>query len=350
VLLAEDNDINQQIAVELLRGAGMEFDVASNGREAIEKLAAASVPYDVVLMDIQMPEMDGYEATRRIRAHAWGASLPIIAMTAHALDEERRKALESGMDGHITKPIDPEAMFETIKRFYRPAGTAPEAGTTAPPGSGEAPFPPIEGVDVAAALKRLAGNRRLYRDLLQRFAEGQEGIAREIEAAMEQGDADQALMLTHKLNGIAGNLGVDTVHTAAAELEKRLRDKDSRDAIREVHARLLAALSAAVLAIRSMERQEATVRDGSLPDGHPQDVNVALPKLSRLIEESDSEALEVFESLRATWERIAGREETKILADLLSSYDFAAALPHVKSFQLRLRASPGGGEADVGLE
>ena len=124
VLLAEDNEINQQIAVELLQGAGVEVVVASNGREAIEKLAAPSARFDMVLMDIQMPEMDGYEATRRIRSQPWGASLPIIAMTAHALEEERRKALETGMDGHISKPIDPDAMFETMRRFYRPAGSA----------------------------------------------------------------------------------------------------------------------------------------------------------------------------------------------------------------------------------
>ncbi|MGA2642795.1 MAG: response regulator, partial [Spirochaetia bacterium] len=124
VLLVEDNEINQQIAVELLQGAGVEVVVASNGREAIEKLAAPSARFDIVLMDIQMPEVDGYEATRRIRSQPWGTTLPIIAMTAHAMEEERRKALETGMDDHISKPIDPDAMFETMRRFYRPAGSA----------------------------------------------------------------------------------------------------------------------------------------------------------------------------------------------------------------------------------
>ncbi|MGO9308264.1 MAG: response regulator, partial [Spirochaetia bacterium] len=161
VLLAEDNEINQQIAVELLRGAGVEVVVVSNGREAIEKLAAPSTRFDMVLMDIQMPEMDGYEATRRIRAQPWGTSLPIIAMTAHALEEERRKALEIGMNSHISKPIDPDAMFETMRQFYRPAGPAPETEQMAPPRDGEVLFPSMEGVDVAAGLRRLAGNRRL---------------------------------------------------------------------------------------------------------------------------------------------------------------------------------------------
>ncbi|HEY9595507.1 MAG TPA: response regulator, partial [Spirochaetia bacterium] len=105
VLLVEDNEINQQIAIEMLGSAGARVTVATNGREAVETLAAEHGAFDVVLMDIQMPVMDGYEATRSIRARPWGRSLPIIAMTAHALDEERRKALDSGMNSHISKPI-----------------------------------------------------------------------------------------------------------------------------------------------------------------------------------------------------------------------------------------------------
>ena len=118
--------------MELLRGAGVEVIVASSGREAIEKLGDPSAKFDMVLMDIQMPEMDGYEATRLIRSELWGKTLPIIAMTAHALDEERRKALEYGMDAHISKPIDPDAMFETMRRFYRHAGAAKDEAPSIP--------------------------------------------------------------------------------------------------------------------------------------------------------------------------------------------------------------------------
>jgi two-component system sensor histidine kinase/response regulator len=350
VLLAEDNEINQQIAVELLQGAGVEVVVASNGREAIEKLAAPSGRFDMVLMDIQMPEVDGYEATRRIRSQPWGASLPIIAMTAHALEEERRKALETGMDDHISKPIDPDAMFETMRRFYRPAVSARTTEQIALPRDVEASFPSIEGVDVTAGLRRVAGNRRLYRSLLQRFVDGQESCARDIGKAREKGDAGLAEMRAHTLNGIAGTLGVGAVQTTAAELEKQLREKDSAEKIEETRTRLDAALRAAVDAIRSMLEHVEASRDGDVPGRPLGDPNAALGKLSRLIEENDSEALEVFESLRATWEDIAGREETKTLADLLSAYDFTAALPHVKALQQKMRASRGGGEADGGLE
>jgi len=349
VLLVEDNEINQQIAVELLQGAGVVVVVASNGREAIEKLAVSPARFDMVLMDIQMPEVDGYEATRRIRSEPWGASLPIIAMTAHALEEERRKALETGMDSHISKPIDPDAMFETMGQFYRPTESARAKKEVVIPGEAKAPFPAIQGVDVTTALKRLAGNSRLYRSLLQRFVEGQENCALEIGRALEKRDTDLALTLAHKLNGISGNLGVNVVQTGAAELEKQLREKDSSENIMQTHLRLDAALRSAVGAIRSMLQHRDAVPGEKGTGRDVGDLRAPLEKLSRLIAENDSEALEVFESLRTAWEGLAGREETNVLADLLSAYDFAAAIPHVEHLRQRIRAARQKEGTDGGL-
>src|SRR5205823_3163227 len=123
ILLTEDNEINQQIAVELLEGAGATMKVANNGREAVEMLSNGPQPppFDVVLMDLQMPEMDGYQATAKLRADRRFTSLPIIAMTAHATIEERTRCLAAGMNDHISKPIDPAMLFETVERFYKPA-------------------------------------------------------------------------------------------------------------------------------------------------------------------------------------------------------------------------------------
>jgi len=140
VLLAEDNEINQQIAVELLEGVGATVDVANNGREAVDKLFQCPFPppYDVVLMDVQMPEMDGNEATRMIRSDARFAPLPIIAMTAHATMEERERCLAAGMNDHVSKPIDPALLFETVGRYHTPTGavatpTFGRAGSTRRP-------------------------------------------------------------------------------------------------------------------------------------------------------------------------------------------------------------------------
>ena len=121
ILLAEDNEINQQIAIELLEGAGATVKVANNGREAVEILSNGPQPppFDVVLMDLQMPEMDGYQATAKLRSDARFSTLPIIAMTAHATIEERQRCLAAGMNDHISKPIDPAKLFETVGRFYK---------------------------------------------------------------------------------------------------------------------------------------------------------------------------------------------------------------------------------------
>ena len=132
VLLVEDNEINQQIALELMKGAGINASLARNGREAYEILERTDTRFDLVLMDIQMPEIDGYEATKRIRSQTWGSEIPIIAMTAHALVEEREKAMQAGMNDHISKPIDPDAMFATMQKYYRHGGSSATTGQGRP--------------------------------------------------------------------------------------------------------------------------------------------------------------------------------------------------------------------------
>src|SRR5262249_12779566 len=123
ILLVEDNEINQQIAVELFESAGAQIKVANNGREAVETLSQGPQPtqFDVVLMDLQMPEMDGYQATAKLRADPRFITLPIIAMTAHATIEERQRCLAAGMNDHVSKPIDPASLFDTVSKFFRPS-------------------------------------------------------------------------------------------------------------------------------------------------------------------------------------------------------------------------------------
>src|SRR6185503_2740414 len=183
-LLVEDNEINQQVARELMEGVGIAVDVASNGREAVERLEAAGepLPWDVVLMDIQMPEMDGFQATARILAQPRFARLPIVAMTAHATVEERQQCVAAGMVDHVTKPIDPSALYDALARF-RPEGPAAarassrsadlirgsarrDAPLAAAP-SGE--LLETEELDTAQGLRRVAGNRPLYLRLLRQF-------------------------------------------------------------------------------------------------------------------------------------------------------------------------------------
>ena len=250
ILLTEDNEINQQIAIELLEGAGATVQVANNGREAVEILANGPQPppFDMVLMDLQMPEMDGYQATAKIRSDPRFANLPIIAMTAHATIEERQRCLAAGMNDHISKPIDPALLFETVGRFYKPApgqraavglrrvGPLTEAARTkvARNRSGDeaevrAPkpqdLPSVEGLDTKDGLTRVAGNQKLYLKLLRQFAEQQGPSVEQITAALAQGDTALAERLAHTLKGVAGNIGAKPVQAAAGALEKLIRDR-----------------------------------------------------------------------------------------------------------------------------
>ena len=189
ILLAEDNEINQQIATELLEGVGATVDAASDGLEAVRKLLDQVLPskYDVVLMDLQMPEMDGYQATKKIRSDARFASFPIIAMTAHATMEERQKCIEAGMNGHVSKPIDPSSLFDTLERFVSPAAQGPavqpdkQEPTTAPEAD---ELPTVPGLNSAEGLLRVAGNRKLYRKLLRQFSHTEADAAQRIASAL----------------------------------------------------------------------------------------------------------------------------------------------------------------------
>ena len=226
ILLAEDNEINQQIAVELLEGAGAAVAVASNGREAVEMLSRAEPMFDVVLMDLQMPEMDGYQATARLRSDSRLASLPIIAMTAHATVEERQRCLAAGMNDHVAKPIDPSALFETVGRFYKASeSTTPVAVTRQHPPQDASGLPAVAGLDTREGLARVGGNENLYLRLLRDFAVQQSRTTARIGDALTAGDTAGAERLAHTLKGVAGNLGARDVQTHAGTLERLIRDR-----------------------------------------------------------------------------------------------------------------------------
>jgi two-component system sensor histidine kinase/response regulator len=327
VLLVEDNEINQQIAHELLSGVGVEVTIAGNGREALEKLAEQPENFDMILMDIQMPEMDGFEATRRIRAGNQAKGIPIIAMTAHALAEERKKALETGMNDHISKPIDPEAMFETMSLYYRGAGENSLVESSRPPGTVNGPFiPAIEGIDTDAGLKRVAGNRKLYADLLRRLANERESTPREVAEAFAQGNRELAERLAHTLRGVAGNLGAVHVQQEAEDLENHIRKGDPADIVAGACARLEGVLAIVVAQIRGKMPPEdveiATPRHAVDPD----EVRRAFNKLSGLLRESDSAAVDYFDSVRSLLADPCPDEDLRRIHESLMAYDFAGAL------------------------
>ena len=232
VLLVEDNEINQQVAQEILQGAGLFVTVANDGQEGVN--AAMQDPYDVILMDIQMPVMDGYTASREIRnLKSEIRNVPIIAMTAHAMAGDDKKSIAAGMNGHATKPIDPDQLFTTLLKWVKPSeeraqvnkpeviNKHPESDVALPIKNGLPESLPE--FDLKDGLKRLQGNKTLYRKLLLNFATDYSRVADEIREALDANDFDQARSLVHNLKGLAGNLAALELQETAVNLEKLIK-------------------------------------------------------------------------------------------------------------------------------
>jgi two-component system sensor histidine kinase/response regulator len=249
VLLAEDVEVNQQVAVELLRGAGVRVEVANNGEEAVAMLREGR-PYDAVLMDIQMPVMDGLTATRLIRGNPTWQAMPILAMTAHAMAEERERCLAAGMQDHVTKPVDPDRLFRALAQWTGRA-PAPVAGASQAGGGagGPADMPNLPGFDVAGGLRRAGGKRDLYLRLLRRAADTQAGAGERIRAALGQGDREAASREAHSVKGAASTVGASALAEAAARLETAIKASTEGpaqlDAFEQAIATAVAAMRAA---------------------------------------------------------------------------------------------------------
>ena len=219
VLLVEDNDLNQQVASELMADAGIRVEIAENGAVAVAKVAGGD--YDLVLMDMQMPVMDGVTATHRIREQGW--TRPIIAMTANAMAADRDRCLAAGMNDYLAKPIDPDELFTVLGRWYRPAAPAPPPVPAAAPAAPLA-LPSVPGLDVTLGLKRVRGKQSLFLDLLGKFLAGQTGAAQAIQAALAAGDPALAERAAHTLKGTAGNIGASHLQDEAMAVEMGLRE------------------------------------------------------------------------------------------------------------------------------
>ncbi len=223
ILLVEDNEINQQVAQELLEGFGIAVMVADNGKEAIALLKDEQ--FDCVLMDIQMPVMDGVSATREIRKDPHFSKLPIIALTANVMVSEQNEFLDAGMNDHIGKPIDPNRLVVTLAKWVHP--TPPEEGHTAPqmvPISAQEPLPDLPGVKVAESVRRIGGNASLYCSLLDRFRANERDFVPRIREALSANDPKTSERLAHTMRGIAGTIGAEALQNQAELLENNIKN------------------------------------------------------------------------------------------------------------------------------
>lgn len=257
VLLAEDNLVNQEVALELLRSVGLRVDVADDGRMAVE--LARTHAYDLILMDVQMPHMDGLAATAAIRQLPDRAKVPILAMTANAFAEDREACVAAGMDDHLSKPVDPDKLFATLQHWLsRTAGSnagrgaAASASVAAPSADTglHARLSAITQLDMAAGLKIVCGKLPTYRRILALFADGHANDAQRLQALLALGDFAQLRQLAHALKGAAGNIGAQGVRAQALALEMAAERGDAAQAQVAVQA-LATELVALVAALRT---------------------------------------------------------------------------------------------------
>jgi two-component system sensor histidine kinase/response regulator len=375
VLLVEDNEINQQVAKEILAGAGLVVTIANNGREAVN--AVTQSKYDAVLMDVQMPIMDGYTATRKIREWEAGIrkvefgrrngekelragdggrktevggqgvedrkeltecqnatlspepcalSLPIIAMTAHALAGDDQKSIDAGMNDHVTKPIDPDMLFATLQKWIKPVA---ERAASQEPQAPDTPYRPYQAVpeednlpeslpefDLAAGLSRLMGNKRLYRKLLLDFGANYGGVAAEIGKALAAGDFKRAHSLVHNLKGLAGNLAATELQATAVEMEKLVKgqtaetvsDKELNRKLTDLESALKQALDA-VQTLAPVAEKKTIVRSGDELSSVP-------PELARKVADRIKAAAEIGDVMQVASIAKEFKSENDILTPL----------------------------------
>jgi two-component system sensor histidine kinase/response regulator len=220
LLVVEDNEINQMVAQEMLQQAGLHVDVAENGEVAIQKVLSQS--YDLVFMDMQMPLMDGLTATQKIRSVPHLDKLPIVAMTANAMEQDRRRCLDAGMNDSMTKPIDPSALWAVLLRWIPPL-QAPGPVSPAPLRPSAGPFDGIAGLDAGRGLAVACGNAKLYRTILSRFVHCEADTPARIQHALASGDVATAERLAHTLKGVAANIGALDIQRLSSAIEESLR-------------------------------------------------------------------------------------------------------------------------------
>jgi len=323
LLLAEDNLINREVALELLHAANLQVDTAENGREALDK--ARTYPYDLILMDVQMPEMDGIQATRAIRALPGRADTPVLAMTANAFNEDRRTCEQAGMDDFIVKPVDPGQLFAVLDRWLtaRRSSTdsAPRSVAGPPedsvPGDLPARLEGIDGLDATTALGRLRGNLPLYLRLLRQLDSGYDARLQTLRAHLAHEEAEAAIRQAHSLKGTAGTLGLTRMFEAARAIETALR-AGARDV-----ASLIAAL---VEARRSLHRALATLDAPLAPDSGAANLARALrDRLLGSLEADDDSGAALFGRSRSQLQAAFG-DVVSDLGERIGQRDYASAV------------------------
>lgn len=325
LLVVEDNMLNRQVALELLQGEGARVTLAEGGIDGVKQVLEGKEAFDAVLMDIQMPDIDGLEATRRIRLDAAGESVKIIAMTANASSLDEKNCLAAGMDDHLGKPIDLEKMVATLLRHTGQASAEPVAPI--PAASQDSVLEPLDAID-----RRFGGNRELIRRMLGSFAQDQTAQLALLRAQVAQGDATGAAFTLHAIKGSSANMGARSLSQMAGELEHRLRHDD------EAHVKALLADTTWIEALAGVLHTSVELLNAEFdlpPEGlAPTGLEAlstaqwceAMKDILQLLEDGNLQAIEQSEALQAVTPQ-ALRPGFDTFVDLVGSLDFAVSIP-----------------------
>lgn len=336
ILLVEDNEINQELALELLGSNGIYATLAENGQQAVDKIQQQD--FDGVLMDIQMPIMDGYSATKIIRKLEIGKKLPIIAMTANAMSTDIEQAQQAGMNDHISKPINVAEMFCTMANWITPASPTSHSEDTKASAlqtrnQSELDLPQLTGINSDAGLAITQGNKKLYRRLLIKFLESEQNFSEKFQQAQASDDADAATRVAHTLKGVAGNIGAHDIQKAAQALELACNEKLEQQQIETLLNTVTATLTPALESLKTLESEQASASTAQVS---PEQLIPLYEKLLALLLEDDADAVDVLEEII---ELIAGTTEAGQLKQLekqIEQYEYDGAIEIAKTMLAKL--------------
>ncbi|MDK2935527.1 MAG: two-component system, sensor histidine kinase and response regulator [Eubacteriaceae bacterium] len=341
ILIVDDNQINQEIVSQILEPFEFRIELAENGQEAISK--AAETKFDLILMDIQMPVMDGLAATALIRALPGWEVIPILAMTANAFEEDRRKCIAAGMNDHLVKPVEPERLYKCLIKWLSVRKNEPEKQetpqrnvqngqmrhTAATPEEQDClnALRQVEGVNVETGLRMLGGDISVYLRLIRQFSQKCETAVTDI---LKQTTAEnyQSIMETvHSIKGVAGNLGVIKIQELAAELEQAVRAKVGKNQIQKLAKNFLIEIKSFTAALPEKGKVIKQIEKADLDQA---DIDGILAELEVLLENNDTETFDLFEKSKAMLLDVLG-ETGKILESQIHQFDYRDALITLRS-------------------
>ncbi|WP_319558129.1 response regulator [Thiomicrorhabdus sp.] len=333
VLLAEDNQINQQIALELMQSQGVEVTVANNGQEALDKLYEKGPGYfDLLFLDLQMPVKDGYQTAKEIRTKPEYDDFPIFAMTAHVLDQEKQQTNALGLNGHLDKPIDPDKLYQTLERFasQKTMSSSPEK----PREKHQDKLPEIEGMNLKFALKMTAGNRELLDRLLEEYWENYHDLADELDMSkppMTSQSLKELLILVHSFKGVSASLGADQLAEKAQAVEQLLKDdkhqsntpllNETIENLLSTHRDVFKALKQYVTGLQSAEEVQE-------PSKEPPPFS----ELDPFLISYDSQALKIWHTHKQDFKKHLGFSDYKKVDRDIENFEFDSARKILKQY------------------